>query len=52
MTSLADIAVAGGSALCALLEDAGERVLDTPPGASSDPVTVATAGGPCTAFLH
>ena len=51
MTSLADIAVIGGSGLYALLEDAEEHVLDTPFGAPSDPVTVATVGGRRTAFL-
>ncbi|MEV4509571.1 S-methyl-5'-thioadenosine phosphorylase [Dactylosporangium sp. NPDC049525] len=51
MTSLADVAVIGGSGLYALLEDAEEHVLDTPFGAPSDPVTVATVGGRRTAFL-
>jgi 5'-methylthioadenosine phosphorylase len=51
VTSLADVAVIGGSGLYALLEDAEEHVLDTPFGAPSDPVTVATVGGRRTAFL-
>lgn len=51
MTSLADVAVIGGSGLYALLEDAEEHVLDTPFGAPSDPVTVASVGGRRTAFL-
>ena len=51
MTSLADVAVIGGSGLYALLEDAEEHVLDTPFGAPSDPVTVATVGGRRVAFL-
>jgi 5'-methylthioadenosine phosphorylase len=51
MTSLADVAVIGGSGLYALLDDAEEHVLDTPFGAPSDPVTVATVGGRRVAFL-
>lgn len=51
MTSLADVAVIGGSGLYALLEGAEEHVVDTPFGAPSDPITVATVGGRRTAFL-
>jgi 5'-methylthioadenosine phosphorylase len=51
VTSLADVAVIGGSGLYALLEDAEEHVLDTPFGAPSDPVTVASVGGRRVAFL-
>jgi 5'-methylthioadenosine phosphorylase len=51
VTSLADVAVIGGSGLYALLDDAEEHVLDTPFGAPSDPVTVATVGGRRVAFL-
>jgi len=51
VTSLADVAVIGGSGLYALLDDAEEHVLDTPYGPPSDPVTVASVGGRRTAFL-
>lgn len=51
MTVLADIGVIGGSGLYALLEDAEEHVVDTPYGATSDPLTVARLGGRPVAFL-
>ena len=51
MTSLADVAVIGGSGLYALLDDAEEHALDTPYGPPSDPITVATVNGRRTAFL-
>ena len=51
MTSLADVAVIGGSGLYALLEDAEEHDVSTPFGPPSDPITVATVGGRRTAFL-
>ena len=51
MTSLADVAVIGGSGLYALLDDAEEHVVDTPYGPPSDPITVATVHGRHTAFL-
>jgi 5'-methylthioadenosine phosphorylase len=51
VTSLADVAVIGGSGLYALLDDAAEHVVDTPYGPPSDPITVATVHGRPTAFL-
>jgi 5'-methylthioadenosine phosphorylase len=51
VTSLADVAVIGGSGLYALLDGAEEHVLDTPYGPPSDPITVATVHGRRTAFL-
>ena len=51
MTSLADVAVIGGSGLYALLDGAEEHKVETPYGAPSDPITVATVGGRRTAFL-
>jgi 5'-methylthioadenosine phosphorylase len=48
---IADVAVIGGSGLYALLDDAEEHRVDTPFGAPSDPLTVATVGGRRTAFL-
>ncbi len=51
MTSPADIAVIGGSGLYALLDDAEEVVVDTPYGAPSDTITIASVGGRRTAFL-
>jgi 5'-methylthioadenosine phosphorylase len=51
VTSLADVAVIGGSGLYALLDDAEEHLVDTPYGAPSDPITVASVGGRRTAFL-
>ncbi len=51
MTVLADLAVIGGSGLYALLPDAEEVRLDTPYGAPSDAITVATVGGRQVAFL-
>ncbi len=50
-TFLADVAVIGGSGLYALLDDAEEHSVDTPYGAPSDPITVASVGGRRTAFL-
>jgi 5'-methylthioadenosine phosphorylase len=51
VTTLADVAVIGGSGLYALLDDAEEHRLDTPFGEPSDPITVATVGGRSVAFL-
>jgi 5'-methylthioadenosine phosphorylase len=51
VTSLADVAVIGGSGLYALLDDAQEHVLDTPYGPPSDAITIASVGGRRTAFL-
>jgi 5'-methylthioadenosine phosphorylase len=51
VTALADIAVIGGSGLYALLDDAQEHTVDTPFGAPSDPITVATVTGRAVAFL-
>jgi 5'-methylthioadenosine phosphorylase len=51
VTSLADVAVIGGSGLYALLEGAEEHQVDTPYGAPSDSLTVATVGGRRVAFL-
>jgi 5'-methylthioadenosine phosphorylase len=48
---MADIGVIGGSGLYALLEGATERVVSTPYGAPSDPITVAEVGGRRVAFL-
>jgi 5'-methylthioadenosine phosphorylase len=47
----ADIGVIGGSGLYALLDGATERVVSTPYGAPSDPITVAELGGRRVAFL-
>jgi 5'-methylthioadenosine phosphorylase len=46
-----DVAVIGGSGLYALLDDAEEHVVETPYGAPSDPVTIATVAGRRVAFL-
>jgi 5'-methylthioadenosine phosphorylase len=51
VTALADIAVIGGSGLYALLDGAEEHPVETPYGAPSDPVTVATVAGRPVAFL-
>ena len=51
MTVLADLAVIGGSGLYALLPDAEEVTVDTPFGAPSDAITVATVAGRQVAFL-
>ena len=51
MTSLADVAVIGGSGLYALLDDAEEHVVETPYGPPSDAITVATVQGRRVAFL-
>ncbi len=51
MTALADIAVIGGSGLYALLDDAEEHRVETPYGAPSDPITLATVAGRTVAFL-
>ena len=51
MTTLADVAVIGGSGLYALLDGAAEHRVDTPYGAPSDPITVAEVNGRPTAFL-
>jgi 5'-methylthioadenosine phosphorylase len=48
---LADVAVIGGSGLYALLDGAKEHRVDTPFGAPSDPITVASVAGRPTAFL-
>jgi 5'-methylthioadenosine phosphorylase len=50
-STLADVAVIGGSGLYALLEGAEEHSVDTPYGAPSDPVTVADVAGRRVAFL-
>ena len=47
----ADIGVIGGSGLYALLDGATERVVSTPYGPPSDPITVAEVGGRPVAFL-
>jgi 5'-methylthioadenosine phosphorylase len=47
----ADIGVIGGSGLYALLDGATERVVSTPYGAPSDPITVAEINGRRVAFL-
>jgi 5'-methylthioadenosine phosphorylase len=47
----ADIGVIGGSGLYALLDGATERVVSTPYGLPSDPITVAEAGGRPVAFV-
>jgi 5'-methylthioadenosine phosphorylase len=51
VTALADIAVIGGSGLYALLDDAEEHGVETPYGAPSDPITLATVAGRTVAFL-
>jgi 5'-methylthioadenosine phosphorylase len=51
VTTLADVAVIGGSGLYALLDDAAEHQIDTPYGPPSDPITVAEVNGRPTAFL-
>jgi 5'-methylthioadenosine phosphorylase len=51
VTTLADVAVIGGSGLYALLDGAAEHVVDTPYGPPSDPITVAEVNGRPTAFL-
>jgi 5'-methylthioadenosine phosphorylase len=51
VTALADIAVIGGSGLYALLDDAGEHIVETPFGLPSDPITLATVAGRSVAFL-
>jgi 5'-methylthioadenosine phosphorylase len=48
---IADIAVIGGSGLYALLTDSEEHRIETPFGAPSDSITVATVGGRRVAFL-
>src|SRR5678809_1036587 len=47
----ADIGVIGGSGLYALLDAATERIVSTPYGLPSDPITVADVGGRRVAFL-
>lgn len=51
MTALADVAVIGGSGLYALLDGAREHEIDTPYGAPSDPITIASVGDRPVAFL-
>ncbi|MBO4164130.1 MULTISPECIES: S-methyl-5'-thioadenosine phosphorylase [Micromonospora] len=51
MGPTADIAVIGGSGLYALLDDATEHQVETPYGAPSDVVTIASVGGRPVAFL-
>ena len=51
LNATADVAVIGGSGLYALLDDAEEHTVDTPFGAPSDPITVATVAGRRVAFL-
>jgi 5'-methylthioadenosine phosphorylase len=51
LITTADVAVIGGSGLYALLDDAAEHTVDTPFGAPSDPITVASVAGRRVAFL-
>jgi 5'-methylthioadenosine phosphorylase len=51
VTTLAEVAVIGGSGLYALLDGAAEHQVDTPYGAPSDLITVAEVNGRATAFL-
>ena len=51
MTALADVAVIGGSGLYALLDGAREHEIDTPYGAPSDPITIASVADRPVAFL-
>lgn len=51
MTTVADVAVIGGSGLYSLLEDYEEHRVETPFGAPSDAVTVGKVGGRTIAFL-
>lgn len=51
MTAVAEIAIIGGSGLYALLDGAKEVNVDTPYGAPSDAITVATVGDRRVAFL-
>ena len=51
MTVLADLAVIGGSGLYAFLPDAEEVRVETPYGATSDPIAIATVAGREVAFL-
>lgn len=47
----ARIGIIGGSGLYSLLEDAEQRVVETPYGAPSSPVTIGSLGGTTVAFL-
>ena len=51
MTDLADIGIFGGSGFYALLDDVREAKVDTPYGAPSDSVFLATVGGRRVAFM-
>jgi 5'-methylthioadenosine phosphorylase len=51
VTVLADVGVIGGSGLYSLLDSAEEHSVDTPYGATSDPITIADVGGRRVAFL-
>jgi 5'-methylthioadenosine phosphorylase len=51
LITTADVAVIGGSGLYAFLDDAEEHTVDTPFGAPSDPITVASVAGRRVAFL-
>ncbi|MEV0727725.1 S-methyl-5'-thioadenosine phosphorylase [Polymorphospora sp. NPDC050346] len=51
MSPHAQIAIIGGSGLYALLDGATERIVETPYGAPSDPITIAEVGGRPVAFL-
>jgi 5'-methylthioadenosine phosphorylase len=51
VSTVADVAVIGGSGLYSLLDDAREHTVDTPYGLPSDPITTATVGGRTVAFL-
>lgn len=51
MSAIADTAVIGGSGLYAFVTSPEEHQLQTPYGAPSDPITVATVGGRRVAFL-
>jgi 5'-methylthioadenosine phosphorylase len=51
MTSDSAIGVIGGSGFYSLLEDAEQRIVETPYGLPSDPITVGSLGGRPVAFL-
>lgn len=51
MSTVADVAVIGGSGLYSLLDDATEHIVDTPYGLPSDPITTVTVAGRRVAFL-
>jgi 5'-methylthioadenosine phosphorylase len=51
VSTVADVAVIGGSGLYSLLDDATEHIVDTPYGQPSDPITTVTVAGRRVAFL-